>query len=175
MDGHIRHVEKSITMKAKRIIVKRGEIAVSDSLVLQTHISSCVSLCLYHAEKGIGGITHISNSRADDTTPSGRYVKKSGYHYADEALPEVLAIFKEKFNILSTKKLKVVVAGGLSREGPIVEVLSEMEKYDFEIIGMDILRNLYRSVILDPAQGLVTIRRKSPFSEEKPTKTFRLR
>ena len=161
-------------LKQEKIIIKRGEIAVSELTILMTNISSCVSICMYNPEKKVGGITHISNSRNDDTTPSGRYIKKSGYHYTDEAIPGILSIFSEKYGITSPKKLHVIVAGGLTREGPIVEVLREIEKYHFTIAGMDIMRNLYRSVIFDPARGIITIKRKTPFSEIKPVRTFTL-
>ncbi len=63
-------------MDKEEIIVLRGEIKTSNLHILQTKISTCVSVCLYHPLYAIGGITHISGSRKDDTSPSARYIKK---------------------------------------------------------------------------------------------------
>ncbi len=78
-----------------RILVNRGEVTVSSSDILETHISTCVSVCLYHSEYKLGGITHISRSHEVDNTPSGKYIKTSGYYYADSAIPRLLYLFKK--------------------------------------------------------------------------------
>jgi chemotaxis receptor (MCP) glutamine deamidase CheD len=85
-------------MDKEEIIVLRGEIKTSNLHILQTKISTCVSVCLYHPLYAIGGITHISGSRKDDTSRSARYIKKRKdfCYYADEAIQRLLYLVKKR-------------------------------------------------------------------------------
>ena len=155
-------------------IVNRGEIAAGRTCIFQTHISSCVSVCLYDPQTGSGAITHISSSRVEDTTPSGRFIKNDGYYYADNAVEGAILVMKKRFRIDSPENLNAVITGGLNREGPVLETLDILEKYNFRICGMDIMRNMYRTVIFEPASGSVTILRRKPFADYLPYVQFRL-
>lgn len=156
-----------------RILINRGEVKVSSSDILQTQISTCVSVCLYHPEFKLGGITHISRSRQADNTPSGKYLKTNGYFYADNAIAQLLYLLKKRHPSIWNKSLAVVVAGGLNNEGSVLETLSELKNYEFELIGCDVNKLVYRHVALDTALGIVTVNRKWPFSEVKSTKRFK--
>ncbi len=156
-----------------RIFVNRGEVTVSSSDILETHISTCVSVCLYHSEYKLGGITHISRSHEVDNTPSGKYIKTSGYYYADSAIPRLLYLFKKRNPLIRAKSLEGIVVGGLNNEGPVLETLSELNNYEFRAIGYDVNKIVYRHVVFDTALGIVTVGRKQPFAEVKSTKRFK--
>lgn len=176
-------------MERKETYVLRGEVRISSSDILQTNISTCVSACLYHPIYKIGGITHISGNREDDTTPSEKYLKKGeGFYYADEAIPRLLYLLKKKQNSIRNRSLELVLAGGLDLRGPILETLSELglkivygeqeneepklrtlpeSKYGFKLIGYDINQDLRRRVRFDTASGIITVERNIPFSTDE--------
>ncbi len=156
-----------------RILVNRGEVQVSNRDLLETQISTCVSVCLYHPELRLGGITHISGSREQDKTPSGKYLKTNGYYYADNAIPRLVYLLKQRYPAIRDKSLVMIVAGGLNNEGPVSETLSELKNYEFEVIGCDVNELVYRHVVFDTVLGIVTVGRKEPFSEVKSTKSFK--
>ncbi|MDH5378975.1 MAG: hypothetical protein OEX00_11685, partial [Gammaproteobacteria bacterium] len=72
------------------MLVQMGQVKIAQQGVLESQIGTCVSLCLFHRESGLGGMTHISRSRSNDQTPSGRLLRHEGYHYADAAIPKLL-------------------------------------------------------------------------------------
>ena len=156
-----------------RILINRGEVKVSSRDILQTQVSTCVSVCLYNPEFKLGGITHTSRSRQADNTPSGKYIKTNGYFYADNAIARLLYLFKKRDPSIRNKSLAMVVAGGLNNEGSVLETLSELKNYEFELIGCDVNKLVYRYVALDTALGIVIVNRKGPFSEVKSTKRFK--
>ncbi|MBW2605036.1 MAG: chemotaxis protein CheD [Deltaproteobacteria bacterium] len=156
-----------------RILINRGEVAVSSRAVLETNISTCVSVCLYHPEFRLGGMTHISRSREVDTTPSGKNLRTSGYYYADNAIPRVLHLFGQRYPAIRDKSLEMVVAGGLNNEGPVSETLAKLHEYEFKVVGLDVNKLVYRRVVFDTALGIVTVGRKEPFSKIKVEKRFK--
>ena len=159
----------------QRTPVNRGEIKTSSRDILETQLSTCVSVCLYHPEFRLGGITHISRSREADNTPSGKYIKTNGYYYADNAIPRLMYLLKQCYPAIRDKSLEMVVAGGLNNEGSVSETLSELRKYEFKVVGRDVNELVYRHVVFDTALGIVTVGRKKPFSEVKSSKHFKFR
>lgn len=180
-------------MKREEIIVLRGDIITSNRHILRTNISTCVSVCLYHPLYAIGGTTHISGSRKDDTTPSAKYVKtkKNFYYYADDAIQRLLYLLKKRRSSIRNKSLELVIIGGLDLRGPILETLSELgldvvngdrenvelkirmlpeSKYGFKLIGYDIMQKLHRIVRFDTSSGIISVNRKKPFSTHKKIK-----
>lgn len=154
-------------------LIDRGKVEVTSTDILETRISTCVSVCLFHPEFKLGGITHISGSRRDDTTPSGKYLKTTGYYYADNAIPRLLYMLKQSHPAIRNKSIEMVVAGGMNNEGPILETLSELAKFEFKIVGRDVNKMLHRHVIFDVPSGIVTVNRKEPFAEIKTAKRFK--
>ncbi len=157
----------------QRNLINRGEVAVSSRDILETQIITCVSVCLYHPELRLGGITHISRSREVDNTPSGKYLKTNGYYYADNAISRLLYLLKKRYPAIRDKSLAMIVAGGLNNEGPVSETLSELKNYEFEVVGCDVNELAYRHVVFDTVLGIVTVGRKEPFSEVKSEKRFK--
>ncbi len=153
--------------KKRRIQIKRGEICISSSDLLCASISSCVSVCLYHPGKGIGGMTHISRSRTDDTTPSGRFLVNHGFYYADTALEALLEGFREHHPYIIEKNIESFLIGGIDSEGPVSETLEVLKHYRFREIGADINKKLFRHIVFDTGSGTVSIRRNAPFSENR--------
>ena len=156
-----------------RILINRGEVKVSSKDILETQVSTCVSVCLYHPEFKLGGITHISRSRQVDHTPSGKHIKSKGYFYADNAIAHLLYLLKQRYPSIRNQSLAMVVAGGLDNEGPVLETLSELNNYEFELIGCDVNELVYRHVAFDTALGTVTVGRKVPFADVKNTVHFK--
>ncbi len=161
-------------MERQRIIVDRGDVEISDSKILETHISTCVSICLYHPKYKIGGITHISRSLKNDTTPSERYIKRDKYHYPDRAIPRLLHLLFWGDISFKESSLRFVVAGGVNNEGPILETISHLEKYEFILVGKDINQGYHRHVRFDTAHGIVSVKRKVPYTTEQSLRQFYL-
>ncbi len=161
-------------MERGRIIVDRGEVEISDGEILETHISTCVSICLYYPQYGIGGITHISGCRKTDTTPRGRYIKRNGYYYADRAIPRLLQLLSVRNKSIRERTLRFVVIGGVKNEGPIRETISYLKKYDFMLAGKDINQSYHRHVRFDTAHGIVSVKRMVPFTEKESLRRFHL-
>lgn len=154
-------------MKSRIHLINRGEIFLSSGDLLKTVISTCVSLCIYHPILRTGGMTHISSSRYEDSSPSKRYIKSGGFYYADTAIPGILDLFREKHGSLREKSLEAAVIGGMEDEGPIREVREELERYRFKIVGTDINQSLHRQVIFDTSRGVCIIYRNRPFDAVK--------
>jgi len=186
-------------MEKKQIIVLRGEVKTSNQHILRINISTCVSVCLYHPLYAIGGITHISGSRKDDTSPSAKYIKrkKNFHYYADDAIPRLLYLLRKRRSSIRNRSLELVIVGGMDLRGPILETLSELDlnvvsgdgenagpkirtlpesKYGFKLVGYDIMQKFHRIVRFDTSSGIITVSRKVPFSVQKKIepKTFYL-
>jgi chemotaxis receptor (MCP) glutamine deamidase CheD len=153
--------------KRRMIHLKRGEISISISDIFYTHISTCVSVCLYHSGTGIGGMTHISRSRSDDTTPSGRYLMNNGYYYADTAIEGLMKRFRKEHPHINERSIESFLLGGIDGEGPVAETLEVLKNYRFREIGADINNNLHRYIQFDTAAGTIAISRNKPFSERR--------
>jgi chemotaxis receptor (MCP) glutamine deamidase CheD len=177
-------------MDKEEIIVLRGKVKTSNLHIFHTKISTCVSVCLYHPLYAIGGITHISGSRKDDTSPSARYIKKRKdfYYYADEAIQRLLYLVKKRQSSIKNKALELVIVGGIDLRGPILETLSELglkvvngdrenvrpkirtlpeSRYGFKLVGYDIAQKFHRIVRFDTSSGIITVNRGIPFSIHK--------
>ena len=156
------------------ILINRGEVKVSNKSILETQISTCVSVCLYYPGIKLGGITHISRSREVDNTPSGKYIMKNNYYYADNAIPQLLHLFRRQFPAIREKSLEVVVAGGMNNEGSVLETLSELKKYKFKVVGFDVNKMLHRHVRFDTVLGIIKVDRNKPFLKKKSTRYYNL-
>ncbi len=156
------------------ILINRGEVKVSNKSILETQISTCVSVCLYYPGIKLGGITHISRSREVDNTPSGKYIMKNNYYYADNAIPQLLHLFRRQFPAIREKSLEVVVAGGMNNEGSVLETLLELKKYKFNVVGFDVNKMFHRHVRFDTALGIIKVDRNKPFLKKKSTRYFNL-
>jgi chemotaxis receptor (MCP) glutamine deamidase CheD len=153
--------------KRKRIQIKRGEICVSCGDILYAHISTCVSLCLFDPGTGIGGMTHISRCRSDDTTPSGKYLVNHGYYYADTAVEGLLKRFRKEHPHINEKSIESLLIGGIDSEGPVAETIEVLKRYRFRERGADINNKLHRYIEFDTAAGIVVISRNKPYSERR--------
>ena len=153
----------------KKITVKIGEVKISNKIILHATLGPCVSVCLYHRKYRIAGIAHISRSRQNDTTQSGRLLKTTGFYYADTAIKKLLQLFKNKHPSIRNASLELIVTGGLNNEGPILETIYELKKYKFRQIRRDINQCLYRYVILDPVHGILSITREKLYHSNYKT------
>ncbi|MBN2160598.1 MAG: chemotaxis protein CheD [Spirochaetes bacterium] len=71
--------------------------------ILRTILGSCVGVCLYDAEKKIGGMCHIM-------LPSIKEASKSEKKYADRAIPMMLGEMEERG--VDKKRVTAKVTGG---------------------------------------------------------------
>lgn len=149
-------------------LVFEGEVKISEKDILETSISTCVSVCLYHPVHKIGGMGHITRSRKHDAAPSEEYLKAGGYYYADESIPRLLELLREKYPSIIESNLESVLTGGKDNTGLITETYNELKKYNFRSIRLDIYQDLFRDVSLNPVSGIVTIIKYVPFSRTIP-------
>lgn len=156
----------------KKIVLLRGEIGIARSSCLYTSISTCVSICLYVPKYKIGGMTHVSSSKADDTTPSGRWLRQEGYFYADRAIEGLLALLEEECGPVKSKDVLAVVIGGQHNEGPVRESLAVIEMYPFTLVDIDVNQGLYRKVLYCVSDREIRIEKSAPFGAVEEEKTI---
>ncbi len=56
-------------------------------------------------------------------------------------------LLKKRYPSILDKSLEAVVAGGLNNEGPVAETLSELNNYEFKVIGCDVNKLVYRHIL----------------------------
>ncbi|UCD85574.1 MAG: chemotaxis protein CheD [Deltaproteobacteria bacterium] len=151
-----------------KTLVFEGEVKISEKDILEANVSTCVSVCLYHPGHKIGGMCHITRSREHDVTPSEEYLKTGGYYYADEAMPRLLELLRERCPSIIEGNLESVLAGGRDNAGLITETYNELRKYGFRSIRLDVDQDLFRDVSLNPVSGIVTIIKYIPYSRTTP-------
>ncbi len=165
--------------------VSMGEIHLSGSAILESNISSCVSVSLYHRNSRLGGMTHIS--KALEST-SGRMVPpEHDYRYAGNAIRGLVKLFRDRLPLLDTRELVLYIAGGYENDPPVTETIRELglrvttcgtvrtledSKYHFKLRGWDINGSCYRKVSLNPLQGLLLIEQYKPFLERREPSVF---
>ncbi len=70
------------------------------------------------------------------------------------------------------RSIRLVIAGGVNNEAPILETVSHLEKYDLILVGKDINQRYHRHVIFDTAHGIVRVKRKIPYTTEESIRQF---
>jgi chemotaxis receptor (MCP) glutamine deamidase CheD len=167
---------------AQRVVtpVNMGEIHLSGGAILESNISTCVSVCLYHRGTRLGGMTHIS--KALESTSGGIVPGEGDYRYAANAIRGLVELFRLRIPLLDTGDLVLYIAGGYENEPPVVETIRELglgmsaggtlrttlnSKYHFKLRGWDINDSWYRKVSLDPPGGILRIEQYRPFIERR--------
>jgi len=167
----------------QKLRVQMGEVKVSADGSLESQLGTCVSVCLYHGKLRLGGMTHISRARCTDTTPSGKYIKQGGFHYADLAIPRLIKLLQKHDECLDLRSLKLFVFGGLRNEGPVAETIAELglkmtpsgelrthygSKYGFKLAGYDINQELNRGVLFDVVNREVIVSQSQLRGKDTP-------
>ncbi|HDP80774.1 MAG TPA: hypothetical protein ENN21_08020 [Spirochaetes bacterium] len=165
------------------IPVLRGDVQVSRDTVLAADISTCVSVCLFHGPSGFGGMTHISRARS--STPLKSVLPDDGFHYADDAIPALMELFRKQVPRVAPRDLSIMIAGGLDGDPPLSETLEELglklidgitlrtradSRYRFKLKGWDINGHYYRKVTLLPFERRVYVEKYRPFKRGAPGK-----
>jgi len=151
-----------------KVLVLEGEVKISEKDILEANVNTCISVCLYHPIYKIGGMAHITRSHKHDVVPSEEYLKAGGCYYADQAIPRLLELLRERYPSIIESNLESVLAGGRDNTGLLTETYNELKKYNFRSIRLDIYQDLFRDVSLNPVSGIVTIIKYVPYSRTIP-------
>jgi len=95
------------------------------------------------------------------------------YHYADNAISQLLYLLKKRYPSILDNSLEVIVAGGLNNEGSVSETLSKLKNYEFKVVGQEVNKLVYSHVVFDTAIGIITVSRKALSSKAKSAKRFK--
>lgn len=154
---------------SEAVIVKVGmadlNVASGGASLRTTGLGSCVGLTLYDAGRRIAGMAHIMLPSSEISRGDQLNVAK----YADTAIPELLARMKDAGADLS--KLVAKMAGGAQmfafaggsdsmRIGPrnVESSHAALAKWSIPVIAEDTGGNYGRTIELDSAKGILTIR-----------------
>lgn len=157
--------------------VNMGDVALSYSKPLEASISTCVSVCMYHKDAKLGGMTHIA--KAIKSTPRKEYYRRDSLFYGKHAVETLYETIKSETGTIRKESLSLFIAGGLHNEEPVVETLEALglvivqnhvirkkdtpEPFPFTLRGADINENMYRNIYFDPQKGSLTITKHPPF------------
>lgn len=179
-----------------RIQLKTGEIFVTSEDILESSLGSCVSVCLYHPEYSVGGMTHIFGSRINHSSESGKFIKAEteGFYYADNAVPKLMSMMKAVLPAVNIRSLQMAVIGGCNNEGPIIETIDELglkviraesinsyvlttrhdSRYKFKLKDYCINDGWHRKVSFDVRNRKISINRNKPGSDVHDMKIISL-
>lgn len=130
--------------------------------ILRTILGSCVGICLYDAEKKIGGMSHIMLPKIKDNSKS---IKK----YADSAIPTMLEDMLGKGADRSRVTAKIIggarmfnvsensVMGEIGTNN-IVKVKEVLQRLEISIVGEDTGGNFGRTIDFYLNSGNVKIK-----------------
>jgi chemotaxis protein CheD len=168
--------DTKITKFGKKIkLIYAGDYYASDNdEIIGTLLGSCISLCLYDMEKGIGGMNHfmLPGKMTSVDIKSGDSAK-----YGISAIHKLIAEMLEKG--ASRKNLRAKLFGG----GAVLDIEEKttaipanniriarllMEVEDIPIIEEDTGGKFIRKVYLDVKSGKVYVRKtlRHPFCDE---------
>lgn len=138
---------------------------VPDTLITYA-LGSCVGTCLYDAQAKIAGLSHIMLPESK-TAPNDKTIAK----FADTALPHLVKLMEQKG--ASRIRLKAKIAGGAQMfeaagggnqamwqigERNVKAVKAMLQKMNIPLLAHDVLLNYGRTVLFDPATGIVTVK-----------------
>lgn len=158
--------------------VKIGEVIVtSKGTVLQATLGSCVSVCLFDPQTGVGGMIHCASSLESET------------HASRNCLNSLRELFRALKSVsersISCYKAKIV--GGANEETSkfgagadnIKQCLQELKDKGIEVVGKDVGGSASRKIFFFPATGQLKVatieKERMPAKKEvvvsKPKKT----
>ncbi len=92
----------------EHVIVGMSDVYVAEEpVVLRTNLGSCVAVCLYAAQKKVGGMLHFMLASSKDAHQPITKPEK----YADTGMDKLLTILKRKFGV-EAKDLYAKIFGG---------------------------------------------------------------
>ncbi len=159
------------------MFIGRGAVVSAQDGILTAQIGTCACICFYHSGSAIGVLCHIDRCREDDLTPSMRFLKFGGFHYADLAVTQAVKMIRRHVPGAGEEQIQYVLCGGQDNEGPIRETQEVLAGHDFLRIGHDLNRHLHRTIRFDIARKEVTVTRNSPFisGDTSDSRFFRFR
>jgi chemotaxis protein CheD len=144
-----------------------GELYFGQRHLLKTLLGSCVAITLWHPTRQVGGMCHYllpSRARRAGEPLDGRY--------GDEAV-DTLVMAIGKVGVKTSEFICHLYCGADTMpsgaqvklnvgERNIEQAWELIDKYGFQIDGIDVGDNVPRNVSIDLRTGLVDIRRGSP-------------
>jgi len=144
----------------KQVTIKIGEFYATDRpTIIHTVLGSCVAVCIYDAEKKIGGMNHIFMP--------GEHKDDSSTRYAENAMKylikNICTLGANRDNLLAKAFGGAHVIPSISREygiGPkIVDfVIDYLEKADIKIVAHDFGGNKTRKVFFHTDTGMAYVK-----------------
>ncbi|MCL2579680.1 MAG: chemotaxis protein CheD [Oscillospiraceae bacterium] len=132
-------------------------------------LGSCVGICLLDPITRVGGLSHIMLPSSAAVTGDLNVMK-----FADTAIPDLIKKMERKG--ASRTRLKAKIAGGAQMFGAgqtggtasndmwqigqrnVQAVTAILQKIGIPIIAKDVLSNYGRTVLFDPATGIMTVK-----------------
>ncbi len=151
----------------KSLVANLGEIKVSDNpeaTLSCLGVGSCIAVCMYDAEAGVGGIAHVVLAFSD----KGAQARGNATKYADIAIPELLQQMRDAGAVRARLVTKISggaqmfkVAAGTSMDTGkknIAAVKQVLANEAIQISGEDVGGTKGRTVRLYADTGRVTVK-----------------
>ena len=151
------------------------KIAAPPDTLITYALGSCIGICLLDATAHVAGLSHIMLPEGK-VAPGDAAVCK----FADTAIPELIKRMEKKGAIRA--RLKAKIAGGAQMFEPsgggnsamwqigernVKSVTAMLQKFNIPIMAKDVLLNYGRTVLFDPATGVMQVK-----AVNKPTKNL---
>jgi len=144
------------------------KIAAPPDTLITYALGSCVGICLIDPAARVGGLSHIM--LPDSKAAPG---DSNAYKFADTALPQLIKQMEQKG--AARARLKAKIAGGAQMFGKtagaggnsevwqigqrnVAAVTATLQKLGIPIVAKDVLADYGRTVLFDPATGIMTVK-----------------
>ena len=144
------------------------KLALPPDTLITYALGSCVGICLLDPTAKVGGLSHIMLPSSANS-PNDKNVMK----FADTAIPSLIKKMEQKGS--SRARIKAKIAGGAQMFGTpssgdpanemwqigqrnVAAVTTMLQRLNIPIIAKDVLANYGRTVLFDPATGIMTVK-----------------
>ena len=144
------------------------KLALPPDTLITYALGSCVGICLLDPIAKVGGLSHIMLP-SSSVAPNDKNVMK----FADTAIPDLVRKMEQKG--ARRTRLKAKIAGGAQMFGSnntggqtsdmwqigqrnVAAVTAMLQRLSIPIIAKDVLLNYGRTVLFDPATGIMTVK-----------------
>ena len=156
-------------MAAVTVGISDLKLAAPPDTLITYALGSCVGICLLDPIMKVGGLSHIMLP-SSASSPNDRNVMK----FADTAIPDLVRKMEQRG--AARARMKAKIAGGAQMFGPpgggsdntkelwqigernVKAVIAILQKMNIPLLAKDVLSNYGRTVLFDPATGIMTVK-----------------